>query len=440
MRSSPTARLLFGLAVTLGAVAIFSWYALRQIGGLRRLQTETVDRNRRDSLQLLRIQNDLHLLGLAMRDMLESGEPYPLESWKTQFDRIHADLSDAVRVESGLAPESRTPDQQRMLSSLLAQFRLSTDRMFDFAASKREAEARRLIRDSLMAQQAALASTVSRLLVQNNEAEQRAAAAVQKIYDRVEHDVYVFLGAMLLAILATSLYLTQSNRRVFNQLESLSSQRRVLARRLITVQEEVLRSVSRELHDEFGQILTAVGAMLARAEKKGLPPDSPFRAELREVQEIAQSTLDKMRGLAQIFHPTVLDDYGLEKALEWSARAFEKQSGIGIRYEKQGSGPELPEGMAIHVYRILQEALNNVARHSGTAEAVVRVRFTSDSLELQVEDHGRGLPAHRNGGIGMIAMRERAEILRGKLEFSRPAAGGTLVTLTAPLAAAPVSV
>ena len=77
-------------------VVAYSWYISRQISGLRRLQTELTDRNRRESLQLLRIQNDLNQLGLAMRDMLDSGEPYPLSAWSTQFDRIRVDLNDAL--------------------------------------------------------------------------------------------------------------------------------------------------------------------------------------------------------------------------------------------------------------------------------------------------------------------------------------------------------
>src|SRR5439155_3630382 len=108
--SSPTSRLMTGLAVTLAVVGLFSWYAVRQINGLRDLQTRLVDRNRRDSLQLLRIQNNLNALGLAMRDMLEGNEPYPLVAWKGQFDRIRADLEDAMRRESELAPELRSGD------------------------------------------------------------------------------------------------------------------------------------------------------------------------------------------------------------------------------------------------------------------------------------------------------------------------------------------
>src|ERR1035441_1700199 len=93
---SPTGRLLAGLAVTLAAVGVFSFYALRQIRGLEDLQTSTVDRNRKDSLQLLRIQNDLNELGMAMRDMLYDDEPYIFAAWKKPFDGHRDDLDDAL--------------------------------------------------------------------------------------------------------------------------------------------------------------------------------------------------------------------------------------------------------------------------------------------------------------------------------------------------------
>src|SRR6185312_8575250 len=145
--------------------------------------------------------------------------------------------------------------------------------------------------------------------------------------------------------------------------------------KLITVQEEVLRSVSRELHDEFGQILTAVGAMLGRAERKGLPPDSPFRAELAEVRQITQDTLEKMRGLSQMLHPTVLDDYGLAKGLDWYTQLFQKQTGIGTTLDIDGDIQRITGQAAIHCFRIVQEALNNAVKHGKTKSAEVRLNF-----------------------------------------------------------------
>jgi signal transduction histidine kinase len=432
---SPTGRLLAGLAVTLAAVGVFSFYALRQIRGLEDLQTSTVDRNRKDSLQLLRIQNDLNELGIFMRDMLYGDEPYPLAAWKKPFDTKRNDLGDALQLEAQLAPVARDPNRQRLAESL-AQFWTSAGRMFEMAAQGQERAARDMIRTSLEAQQGALTGNVARLLVQNNEAEQEAAARIQGIYMGVERNVYLFLAAVLLAIFGTTLYLIYSNRRLFQHLAAVSEHRSDLARKLITVQEETLHSLSRELHDEFGQVLTAIGAMLRRAEKR-LPADSPFCADLREVREVAQATLERTRNLSQLMHPSVLDDGGLEKAIDWYLPVFEKQTGIKVRYEKNGTGPAITDRVAIHVYRVLQEALNNLARHSGSTQAVVRLEFPPGRLSLEVEDRGAGMPESRNGGtrkgIGMTAMRERAELLEGTFEVLRPGEGGTLVRLDVPL-------
>jgi signal transduction histidine kinase len=433
---SPTGRLLAGLAVTLAAVTVFSFYALRQIRGLEDLQTRTVDRNRKDSLQLLRIQNDLNGLGIAMRDMLYGDDPYPITAFKKQFESKHEDLDDALRLEAQLSPGPLESSRQRYMAATLAQFWTSSDRMFDLAAQGQDRGARDMIRTSLEAQQAALTGIVARLLVQNNEAEQAAAARIQGIYYGVARNVYLFLAAVLLAIFFTTLYLIYSNRRLFQHLATVSEHRRDLARKLISVQEEMLHSLSRELHDEFGQVLTAIGAMLRRAEKR-LPPDSPFCVDLREVREVAQATLEKTRNLSQLMHPSILDDGGLEKAIDWYLPVFEKQTGIKVRYEKKGSGPQIGNRVAIHVYRVLQEALNNLARHSGSPQAIVRLEFPPDRLHLEIEDRGAGMPEARNGtgrkGIGMTAMRERAELLEGNFEILRPSEGGTLVRLNVPL-------
>ena len=119
---TPTAGLFLGLIITLAAVVIYSGYITRQISGLRELQNNLVDRNRKDSLQLLRIQNDLNSLALAMRDMLDNDEPYPLTAWSAQFQRVRTDLDDALRREQQVAPVNRTSEQEQYLKNSLSQF------------------------------------------------------------------------------------------------------------------------------------------------------------------------------------------------------------------------------------------------------------------------------------------------------------------------------
>jgi signal transduction histidine kinase len=244
--------------------------------------------------------------------------------------------------------------------------------------------------------------------------------------------VYVFLAAILTAIVLTSLYLIRSNRRLFAQLASLSEQRSELAQKLIATQESTLRYISRELHDEFGQILTAIGSMLKRAGNQA-PEGSPLRADIREVGEIAKSTLDNVRTLSQALHPVMLDESGLESTLDWYIPTVERQNGIAIVYEKSGKPFEVDSTAGVHIYRIVQEALNNITRHAGTRRAWVRLRFLTQALEVEVEDHGSGMSAQPvRQGIGLVAMRERAELLGATLELLRPSEGGTLVRLRVP--------
>ena len=183
---SPTPGLFLGLIITLAAVVAYSGYITRQVYGLRELQNNLVDRNRKDSLQLLRIQNDLNSLGLAMRDMLDNEEPYPLTAWSAQFQRVRTDLDDALRRERQVAPVDRSSDQKQYLESSVAQFWDAADRTFALAQGLKQEEARTQIRISLRARQEALSTAVSRLLVQNNESEEQATQQIGQIYDRVQ--------------------------------------------------------------------------------------------------------------------------------------------------------------------------------------------------------------------------------------------------------------
>jgi len=429
---SPTLGLILGLAITVAAVVAYAWYTTAQISGLRKLQNEFADRNRKDSLQLLRIQNDLNSLGLAMRDMLDADEQHPLAAWSAEFERIHADLDDALRLEAQLAVAARTLEQRQYLENSFAQFWDAANGAFSLAQGGDVNAARNQVRLALQPRQASLTNAVARLLVENYESEGKASAQVLQIYDRVQRQVYFFLAATLAAILATGLYLIQSNRRLFERLASLSRQRSELARQLIATQESTLRHISRELHDEFGQTLTAVGALLSRAEKQ-MPDGSAVREELHEVRDIAQQTLENVRSLSQSLHPVMLDETGLESTVDWYLPMIERQTGITVHYEKSGASFPIDGGAGIHVYRILQEALNNIVRHSGSREAWVRLRFLANQLELDVEDHGTGFEAQKSKpGIGLVAMRERAQLLEAAIEISQRPQRGTLVRLSVP--------
>jgi signal transduction histidine kinase len=434
LRRSPTLLLVLGLALTLMAVGVFAAYSLSQLSALKRLQADNIDRNRKDSLQLLRMENDLNQVGLAMRDMSGPNPEYPIFSYEAQFQRHRADLEDAFRRERELAPAIRSDAQQLALQSTSDRLWAATGEAFALSAGSKEDEAQRVMRGRAQLQHRALTSLVSRFLIQNNELEEGAAQEMDEIYRRVEGNTYLFLGAMLLFITATSLSLIYFNNKQFVRMADLSEQKSVLAAKLISVQEEVLNSISRDLHDDFGQILTAVGAMLNRAQRKH--PDSPMQEELREVRTVVQDTLQKIRSLSQALHPVVIDDYGLDRALAWYAQVFEKQHGIKTSYAASSGFPKVSGSVAMHAYRIAQEALSNIATHSNSQTAAVRLSRNGPRMRLEIEDEGQGfdpsVPRARTG-LGLVAMRERTTIVGGTLKVTSESGQGTVITLEIPL-------
>ncbi len=367
-----------------------------------------------------------------MRDMLTGDSGFSIEAWANQFARIHDDMASAITTEALFSPGGRTSDQQQFLQETFAQFWDVSNDAFDMARNGDEVAARDQIRLAMQPRQEALSSAVARLLVANNESEERAAAQVREIYDRVQRQVYFFLTATLAAILLSGIYLISSNRKLFAQVEALSHQRSELAQRLITTQESTLRHISRELHDEFGQILTAIGSLLSRSEKQA-PEGSVLRNDLHEVRDITQTTLNNVRSLSQALHPVMLEESGLDATVDWYIPTIQKQTGVVVEYEKSGTSYPVEGAAAIHIYRILQESLNNMTRHSQASVAHVRLRYLPARLELEVSDNGVGLKNIGNGfGMGMVAMRERAELLKGDLEIGAGPLGGTQVKLTVP--------
>src|SRR5580704_1487120 len=231
------------MVVTLSAVAIYSGYTVTQLRGLRRLQAETIDRNRIDSLLLLRIQNNLNSLALTLRDMLDETERYPLTAFRSPMARIRADLADALEREAKYSTGSS--EGREYLAASTKQFWNAMDAVFSMAESGQTAKATDTIRLSIQARQEALTTAVARLLVQNNESEQRAAEDTRAIYRRSERNVYVFLAAVLIVVVLNSIYLLDYNRRMFARVEDLSRRRSELAQQLITTQENTFRHLSR---------------------------------------------------------------------------------------------------------------------------------------------------------------------------------------------------
>jgi signal transduction histidine kinase len=444
---SPTKRLWVGLFVILTLFLGFASYAIYEIRWLESFQANVVQQNRKASLQLLRLQNDVYLLAISIRDMPHDEARYPIRDWRSEFDRLRDDMDNAVELESRYAVRTSASDDKRVqLRAVLAEFWQTADNIFSVARQGKEMEARRLIEVELEPKRAVITEIVSRLLILNDRAQVEAAQKIAAVYSSVKEEILVLIGILFLLALGTGLYTLQANRRTFEKLQHLaeklqvqSEQLRKLSWKLIEVQENTLRHVARDLHDEFGQILTAVGAMLSRASQRGLEKDSVFVQDVERVKKIVEDTLQNVRDTSQMFRPAILDDFGMEQTLEWFASQFSRQTGVQVHFDCEVAEVGVPAESAIHIYRIVQAALSNIARHSGAREAWVSLKGRDGKLALEIRDNGRGFDAAAaldrtvGDGIGLMGMHERAEHLNGSIEFRSAPGQGTAVRVLIPL-------
>ncbi|HEY7055908.1 MAG TPA: hypothetical protein VH458_05255, partial [Vicinamibacterales bacterium] len=216
----------------MATIAAFGTYTFAQVRKLRDEQTAISERNRKDSLQLLRIQNDLSSLGVLMRDMADGVEPYPLQGWRPAFDRLRRDLAEATAAEQSLAPAARQEAQQARLLRSIDIFWIDVDRMFGTSATD-EASAKQMIRGPLVSQHRALDGMISQFLVVNNQVQEEAARANRDIYDRVGREILLLVGGLLVVTALAGAWFVSSNRRAFDEVADVSAQLRTLSWRTL---------------------------------------------------------------------------------------------------------------------------------------------------------------------------------------------------------------
>lgn len=443
---SPSTRLWMGLCITLSIFAILALYTLHEIRWLEDFQANVVQKNRKASLQLLRLQDDAYFLAVSLRDMTLPESRYPIFYWRGEFTRVRQDMDHALALEAQYAVNTPAGDQKRaQLRDVLEDFWTTADEAFILADQGHEATARYVIRSQLESKREVISEIVSRLLILNDQAQAEAGQRVVLVYENVKRDILLLIGVLFLVALGTGLYTLQANRKTFERLHHLaerlqaqSQQLHNLSWKLIEIQEETLRHVARDLHDEFGQILTAIGVMLGRAGQKGLDRESIFIQDVLKVKKIVEDTLQNVRDSSQIFRPAILDDFGLEQTLNWFAGQFSRQTGVRVHFEGNLADGFFPSEAAIHVYRIVQEALNNVARHSKAREAWVTLKERDGELNLEIRDKGTGfemggdMNRTAGEGIGLMGMRERAEHLNGSFTIRSAPQKGTVVSVRIP--------
>ncbi len=239
---------------------------------------------------------------------------------------------------------------------------------------------------------------------------------------------------LLLLVLGLGIgYLLGRRRGSSNQhvVERQRHELQSLARRVITLQEDERRTLSRELHDDIGQDITAIKLstqMLIGDE------DPERRAEaIGDISEIADQAVVKLRNLSLLLRPPQLDELGLVPALRWQAESLLRKGGPGLELDLQPLPERPPPQVELACFRIAQESLTNALRHANATGIRLALARDGGLLVLEVTDNGRGLPPEHRSGLGLVTMRERASQLGGEVVIATPPGGGTRVSARLPM-------
>jgi len=274
-------------------------------------------------------------------------------------------------------------------------------------------------------------TSVAQLIRFSHRKAQRSKERIESLsISQIRKDMLLLGGCLILASLCAVMVLRTASR-LYHRMTEQSVELNRVSWQLLDNQEMVARRLSHELHDELGQSLTALKTNLTRHAKAPCVD----LAWMEDCAELLRESMRNTHEISQLLHPTILDDFGLEAALSWHCERFQERTGIEVEYSSAFKG-RLPAETETHLFRIAQEALTNVARHSGATSVSVQLKPDGDKIHLAIRDNGKGLPASdqiRKGALGLAGMQARARVSRGELTIRSGPEQGVTVAVSVPL-------
>jgi signal transduction histidine kinase len=265
-------------------------------------------------------------------------------------------------------------------------------------------------------------------------------AQIAATFDKFQLSLWATLaitlgGGLILAFITISylLRLEGDARKHYLGIVRAQAELKGLSARLLQAQEEERRAISRELHDEVGQSLSALLMEAGNLSAVAPPGSAELQRHLDSIKRLAESSVTVIRNMMLLLRPSMLDDFGLVPALEWQARETAKRTGLRIHVDANETANDLPDEHKTCVYRIVQETLNNCSRHAQARSVDIAVRREPHKLVLTVQDDGNGFDPRRVRGLGLLGMEERVAHLNGNFEVRSEPGRGTLVQIELPL-------
>lgn len=441
-RLGSRAALLAGFGASLILMAIICIDSLHTLGEFQTANTQI----RQDFLHrehtLEQVRAGLYEAGNIVRDytLIES-DPDAQAMLRTELQTIRNETTTTLNACIQSLPAGKREPLQH-LAVELGNYWSTIGPISAFAAKDKKELGNSVLRGDVLSQHAKILAITKEVRAVNNdelnEAERKTAEVFAEFRRRLLIVATIAFSSGLILAASSIMYVGRLENSLEKKYEeSLQTQRELkeLSKRLVDTEERERRAISRELHDEVGQSLSALLLDVENLTEMSTE-DGVFRRGLQKIKALAENCVNELRNMALLLRPSMLDDLGLLPALEWQAREVSKRTGMLVDTVEENVSDNLPEEHKTCVYRIVQEALNNCSKHAYAKNVRVTVRQERKHLRVSIEDDGKGFDSSRVRGLGLVGMNERVSQLGGVLKVDSDPTRGTCLWVDLPLPSA----
>jgi signal transduction histidine kinase len=428
-----------GLLILMAFAGFDAFSILHQIQARNeRLRADFLDRSR----TLEQIRSDLYLSGTYIRDYLLEPDAKAAETHRASLERTRREMDAALeRYERFLPPQEATAFSG--LKQELNQYWRVLDPALHWNPEQRRERGYPFLRDEVYPRRVTMLGIADQIAAINEQQLNAGSQQVESLFAQFGTHLAVTLATtlslgLLLAAFSMSriLSLEREAGARFTEIAKAREELKELSARLVEAQENERRAISRELHDEVGQSLSALLVELGNL-SAALAGGSPgeLRGHVDVIKKLAENSVNVVRNMALLLRPSMLDDLGLVPALQWQAREVSKRTGMRVDIAAKNVSDHLPEEHKTCIYRVVQEALHNCSKHAGAHMVRVTVHEEDARLLLAIQDDGRGFESQMERGMGLLGMEERVTHLRGSFQVDSKSGQGTLLSIELPLPA-----
>jgi signal transduction histidine kinase len=433
--------LALGFGTLVVVIAILGVGAIRRARAIYNEMESTQDAYLQSEATRRDIATDMYRAEILVRDYLLDPSPQNAPQHRQQLLDIRSSLQQRLDQLPQQVGDLQSPSLPRLKSEVQSYWD-SLDPIFDWTPQEKADRSWYFLRHKVFPHRRAvvdLAREMAKLNQENLAREREHNRESQRVLQRFLNRIMGFaLGLGIMVALVTTYRVAQLEKQREEQQRQIAQAEddlRRLSQSLVQAQETERKSLSRELHDEVGQMLTALKMQLGNLEALKNSDLSAFSERLEEAKRVNSDAMKAIRDLAMGLRPSMLDDLGLEPALQWQGREFSRHTGVPAVVEVSGALDEVSDAQRTCIYRVVQEALTNCARHANARNVLVSVHGCLDGVHMVVKDDGVGFDSGNRAkrGLGLIGIEERVHALRGKVTIRSLHNKGTTVEVEIPV-------